>query len=327
LPSFAGSASESEAYSFSCDTGSASDLDFADMLSPGSVDRRNAAAAAGAGPQVAGARGPARLGGGPFLISGDVHSSPDFLAQRAASPAVGPARVVAAGAAPGSLQTSPSGELSSRSLGSVRRFPTLDSMGSMQMDTALTGAADSKSRESLAALAQQAFAVPPLRSPSPTPAPAPREAPGGGLLIPPLLLPSAAPGTLRRKRQHSSRRALARAVHEGDLASARSVDLCSSRSIEMLMPHKKEARRVYLNPEDADDDGADGGGTPDRSGPPTQRSSRGPPTARMAALLEQHAATVTALEAGAGGSGGMSAAAAAAARMTSMTLNDARGRD
>ena len=156
------------------------------------------------------------------------------------------------------------------------------------------------------------------------PPPAPVRAPGGregGSVVPLLTLPTAgAPAAQRaRKRQHS-RRALVHALREGDLASSRSVEICSSRSVEMLQPLKKEARRAYVPPEDGDDD--DGGGVSARSGPPTQRSSRGPPTARMAALLEQRAAAAGALEAKC--AGGMAGGGGIAERITSMVLHDAK---
>ena len=114
---------------------------------------------------------------------------------------------------------------------------------------------------------------------------------------------------LRRKRQHSSRRALVHALKEGDLPSSRSVDLCSSRSLQELMPVKKGARRGgTFQQHDVGDGGGGVGmnatgamGEP-ASGGSTQRSAR-----KMASSTAEPSPC---------------SAAAAADRMTNMTLDD-----
>lgn len=133
-------------------------------------------------------------------------------------------------------------------------------------------------------------------------------------IVPPLDLPSGT-GPLRRKRQHSSRRALVHALREGscDLTTSRSVDyLCSSRSIQDLMPLRKGARRGGAFHHPGDEDGGGGGdyaeeeALPVFSGQSTHRSyHERPPSPRILGLASP------------------CNAASAAARMTHMTLDDA----
>lgn len=105
------------------------------------------------------------------------------------------------------------------------------------------------------------------------------------------------------------------------MASSRSVDLCSSRSLQELMPQKKGARHggdFHFTEAEAQ---AMAGATVDDcgavSGPSTQRSARGPVSARLAG----HRANLGPVARD--GPEGVTDAAAAAARMTSMTIHDA----
>ena len=190
-----------------------------------------------------------------------------------------------------------------------------------------------------AAAANMAAATPGSMAPLGPPPPKTKPT-GSGFVVPPLVLPSLNNNnnknnsSLRRKRQHSSRRPLVQALKEnGDLASARSVDLCSSRSLQELMPVRKGARRGgTFHPDGPEIDLIPDGTMNDInycttghmvgcdeaqpiSGHSTQRSARGPPSARLGDLS---------LSATAGIGGAPCSAAAAADRMNTMTLNDTK---
>jgi hypothetical protein len=241
-PGARGSASESEAFSFSCDTGSASELEFADARSPGFSPRRAGRAVGAAAAPPTAARRARRAA--PSLAQ-DLATSPGLSAAAAAAAATAAAAAAAAPAGgavradPRSRESSPGGggAMSARSYGSVPRFPTLE-----------------------------ALARPGSRGAEPSGGAA--GAATGGAVVPPLALH----GALRRKRHHSSRRALVPYLREGEMASSRSLDLCTSRSVELLMPQKKGARTEgAFHPDD------DGGGGEDGlcSGAATQRSVPG----------------------------------------------------
>jgi hypothetical protein len=132
-------------------------------------------------------------------------------------------------------------------MSSLPRFPTLDSM-----DTSLP----SGDKEGFGGSGQEQEQQQPALAP-----------------VPPLALPGAA--FLRRKRQLSSRRAVAKPLREGEaLASARSVDMASSRSLELLMPVQCKARTGGSFHDDHHEQAecSDGDGYAGLSGPPTQRS-------------------------------------------------------
>lgn len=154
------------------------------------------------------------------------------------------------------------------------------------------------------------------------------------VIIPPLILPTDSSQGIRRKRQHSSRRALVNVLRESnnnannnDLPTSRSIEvcssrteLCSSRSIEQLMPAKKGARHggaFSVHTKDSDKwrecageiENIDAG-----SAPSTGRSLLGKPnTARSTETLgDKHPKEF----------GDMCCATTAAMRMTIMTLDD-----
>jgi serine/threonine protein kinase len=351
---FMGSASESEPYSFSCDcdTGSASDLDFPDTVANANAN------GLGGGISSFPLGNARRLSG--MSLAWEMHTSPDWQGNRrrppsrSSTPPVGyttSGRVASPNdeieiedcvdhpsnpsSAPQSLESSPSGScpVSSRSCAApggapsaIPRFPTLDNLSLTIQEVGPLSARDRVSAkntlrypspfEGPALVAAATAAGNPTLAPPP-----PRKALGGSnAVVPPLVLPSLGNNSLRRKRQHSSRRPLVHALKEnGDLASARSVDLCSSRSIQDLMPVRKGARRGgTFHPDGTliDDtiDNALGGGiggdeAQPISGQSTQRSAiSDPPSARLAEM--------NLTGAGAGGIAG------AADRMNTMTLND-----
>jgi serine/threonine protein kinase len=255
--------------------------------------------------------------------------------------------------APNSIESSPSGScpVSSRSCAAPGgapsaspRFPPLDGLGVGNLNIQDVGPLSARDRVSakstprypspfessaLAAAAQAALAAGNNTAVANINADASLEPPpfkkplgGSSAVVPPLILPSLANNSLRRKRQHSSRRPLVHALKEngnGDLASACSVDLCSSRSLQELMPVRKGARRGgTFHPDGTLVDNANVAGGDEAqpiSGQSTQRSARGPPSARLADLKLSATAGVV----GAVGSGGV---AGAADRMNTMTLND-----
>lgn len=228
-------------------------------------------------------------------LAWDLHTSPEFLVQL--PPPVSPERPLSTDPCFNcSRESSPSGMLSSRSYGSVRQFPTLESLGAQQVeDTSARVSIDRpvERMDSLTGLAAQRFTSTFGRGTRPA---------GAGAPVPPLLLPSANNGH-RRKRQLSSRRTLVHALREGEaLASSRSMDLNSSRSIEMLMPQTSKARHggAFCGEHNLDEESCC---TEDEDGMHTYRSG----DCGSARMLPAHEAT----------------AAAVHHRMTSMTLRDA----
>lgn len=384
---FMGSASESEPYSFSCDTGSASELDFPDTITA-AVEGAHGDGVNGSHYGNSGGNNSfpltnaRRLSG--MSLAWEMHTSPDWQGRRppnrSSTPPVrynngfggdgcslGPGRMVSPdedidvdgdgldhpsnpSSAPQSVESSPSGScpVSSRScaapggassarggaLSSLPRFPKLDSLNLNLQDVGPLSARDRisarktprypspfESSTLVAAAANTTTAN--ARAPSPPKKPLIGST---AAVVPPLMLPSIANNPLRRKRQHSSRRPLVHALKENgngngcdntNMPSARSVDLCSSRSLQELMPVKKGARRGgSFHPDGTPvNDGTihNGGGARTKgivgddaqpiSGHSTQRSARGPPSARLADK-------------------NLSATAAAADRMYTMTLND-----
>lgn len=324
---FPGSNSEidSEAYSFSCDTpGSASDMEFPDVVSPQSARVLQ--------------QHPARVKSFHLSWEALTTDSPDKAAMRKSTvshPLLPPLPPHTDGGG-GTNSGRNRGELSSRSINGGGIVPHED--GAMpppqlphQGNTQLAGAAGPKYIPS----PFQSEAVPPLNT-----AIAFNKGKKIAALIPPLSLPPSAPSSkaARRKRNLSSRRAYAQALKDSNnnaqgggmdnLASSRSVDLCSSRSLEQFMPQKKGARvNGSFHMADSVDPTFNGGddheGQGPASGPSTQRSSRGQRSARLEDIMA--AAT----------GGGyhhakddkvhhqrQDAAAAAAVHMTNMTLRD-----
>ncbi|KAG7672546.1 hypothetical protein Ndes2526B_g08935 [Nannochloris sp. 'desiccata'] len=269
--------------------------------------------------------------------------------------------------APQSVESSPSGScpVSSRSCAApgggggggapsaLPRFPTLDGLSlNLPQDVGPLSARDRVSAKNTprypspfeGSALVAAVAAGNTTSASALALPPPKKPLGGSTaVVPPLILPSIANNSLRRKRQHSSRRPLVHALKENGtgtgcdnsgMPSARSVDLCSSRSLQELMPVRKGARRGgTFHPDSIPvdctvDTGGGGGGViigivgdeaQPISGHSTQRSPRDPPSARLADM------TLSATAAAGGIIGGVpciSAAAAAADRMNTMTLND-----
>lgn len=304
----AGSASESEALSFSYDTTtcSASDLDFPDVLSPGSNGRnghhrpaRPATVARNHHRRQQCNKSQAPLISGP--LAKDLQTSPEFAsvadctAEDCSPRPAGFSR---------SVESSPteSGGVSARSYGSIPRFPTLELlMGAHMGDGHTAGGGGGGGGGNVGPMKIPGSGVHPRPSPFEHMQPpkdsikkSGRGTHGGGGIVPPLILPNGPEGTLRRKRQHSSRRALVHTLRENTLgggggellASSRSVDLCSSRSLEQLMPVKKGARHggdFHLHLDDVMTHAAmdDGTAPMSQSGPSTQRSSRGPPSSRL----------------------------------------------
>ena len=264
---------------------------------------------------------------------------------------------------PHSVESSPSGSapVSSRScVGTgIPQFPQLDApldaltttTGStsngtgprIDVHTAMTapaatgngGGGSLSARQRMLAPGSATHYTSPFESTTAVAAPKP---PSGARVVPPLLLPNG-PQSLRRKRQHSSRRALVHPLKEGggggggningagDLTN-RSVDLCSSRSLQELMPVRKGARRggaFHVPTTDIDIGGGVTAATGDlvvengigvvsddamqpMSGHSTQRSARGGGQ-RSARVVDMSPCS----------------AAVAAARMTNMTLDDDDG--
>ncbi len=245
--------------------------------------------------------------------------------------------------APHSIESSPSGScpVSSRScaapgvgggggVAAIPRFPNLD-VGSLNIQD-VVGPLSARDRISArntprypspfegSALVAAATAAGNALAPPSTTTTSRKPLGGSAAVVPPLILPSLANNSLRRKRQHSSRRPLVQALKEnGDLASARSVDLCSSRSLQELMPVRKGARRggsFHADGTPVDGTATDGiicDEAQPISGHSTQRSARGPPSARLADMNLAGTAAVGVP---------CTSAAAAADRMNTMTLND-----
>lgn len=203
-----GSASESEEpYSYSCGSGRTySDMDFADILSPHSMTATAPPVAPAPTPETS-STGDLQLSARLPPLSWDIlHMSPEFLMQLPPGSPRSPSKV----------ETPQDGIQSSRSLPSVRRFPTLDSMGSMQPESA-------RKPDTIITMAAQKLTCRVDTMPGMPPT------------VPPLSLPTESGMPVRRKRQHSSRRALVSALSgEGPLAS--------SRSIDGLMPLTSKAR-------------------------------------------------------------------------------------
>jgi hypothetical protein len=261
--------------------------------------------------------------------------------------------------APQSVESSPSGScpVSSRSCAApgagsggapsaLLRFPTLDGLNLNIQDVGPLSARDRISAKNtprysspfessafVAAAAANTTHASARAAPSP-----PKKALGGSAaaVVPPLVLPFIANNPLRRKRQHSSRRPLVHALKENgngcdnsSMPSARSVDLCSSRSLQELMPVRKGARRggtFHADgiPVDGSIDNGNGvitvGIAGDEaqpiSGHSTQRSARGPPSARLADKNLSATAAVSEVI------GSVPCTSATADRIHTMTLND-----
>lgn len=262
---------ESEGFSYSCETtgSAASDLEFPDVPSPGSGWTLPSTSTNGIG-------GFRRLSS--FSMGKDMHASPEWTVNGSPTK-IRRRRSLSADNSPESTSKTVHGsqggqnryKVSSSTLvnDNTLEFTVPDAQESDCSEAGLTSKDRMKSQHAIhrrirATAAQQRTS--PFENHRTSEEPPEShylakgaQSPGRGVppvIIPPLVLPLDGRHGVRRKRQHSSRRPLVSVLKEsnnycngGDLPSNRSLEvcssrteLCSSRSIEQLMPVKKGAR-------------------------------------------------------------------------------------